>query len=316
MFIRVPLLAAALLIDATVAVAQNSPSLKPPQKVAADSDSSSPAVAFTQPTVTSRFIYSSVHVNGPYLAMTFDDGPHATLTPKLLDLLKERNIKATFFVLGQNAAEHPDILRRMAAEGHEIENHSWSHPDLAKLPQDMLRNELSRTQDILANTITQPITMMRPPYGALTASQKQWVHDTYGYRIILWDVDPLDWRRPGAAVVTERILKGARPGSIILSHDIHPGTIDAMSGTLDQLLARGFKFVTVSELIKLEVPPSPGKPTQSGNSSTVREMNLPSATPTPNPYDSVLRAEPQLSPDQAARMGVPATSPAAAKKNP
>ncbi len=279
----------------------------------------SPAAGATPPAAAAArpdFVYSSVHVNGPYIALTFDDGPHATLTPKLLDMLKARNIKVTFFVIGKNAAEYPDILKRIAAEGHEIANHSWSHPDLAKLPQDTVRGELSKTQDAITNTIARPVTLLRPPYGALQTNQKQWVHDTYGYRIILWDVDPLDWRRPGAAVVSERILKGAKPGSIILSHDIHPGTIEAMPGTLDQLIARGFQFVTVSELLKMEVAATPaaGKAVRSGGAGATPAAK---ADATPMPFDAVLRAEPQLSPEQAALLAkpaVPAPSPMPAKK--
>ena len=281
-----------------------------------------PPVPAAAAAAQSSFVYSSVHVNGPYIAMTFDDGPHATLTPKLLDLLKERNIKATFFVIGKNAAEYPDILKRIAAEGHEIANHSWSHPDLAKMAPDTVRSELGRTQDAITKTVARPVTLLRPPYGALQAAQRQWVHDSYGYRIILWDVDPLDWRRPGPAVVSERILKGAKPGSIILAHDIHPGTVEAMPGTLDQLLARGFQFVTVSELLKMEVavPPSPGKASRSGGGATSGTASpAGSAAPTPMPFDAVLRAEPQLTPEQAAKMGKPAVpapspSPSPAKK--
>jgi hypothetical protein len=218
--------------------------------------------------------------------------------------------------IGKNAAEYPDILKRIAAEGHEIANHSWSHPDLAKLPQDTMRSELSRTQEAITNNIAKPVTLLRPPYGALSVAQKQYVHDSYGYRIILWDVDPLDWRRPGAAVVSERILKGVKPGSIILSHDIHPGTIEAMPGTLDALIARGFQFVTVSELIKLEVPttPVPGKPTKTASAASAPAA--PAGPPTPNPFEAVLRAEPKLSPDQAARVAVPAATPTPPKKKP
>ncbi len=292
------------------------PVATPAPAAAAPAPVSTPAPAATAtPAASNEFVYSAVHVNGPYIAMTFDDGPHATLTPKLLDILKARNIKATFFVIGKNAAEYPDILKRISAEGHEIANHSWSHPDLAKLPLDTMRSEISRTQDAITNNIAKPVTLLRPPYGALSASQKQYVHDSYGYRIILWDVDPLDWRRPGAAVVSERILKGVKPGSIILSHDIHPGTIEAMPGTLDALLARGFQFVTVSELIKLELPPTPGKPAKAAT-STVAANSAPAAAPTPNPFDAVLRAEPKLSPDQAARAAVPAATPTPPKKKP
>ena len=318
MLTRALFLVAVLCAGAPFAPAQNSAPTPVPAANPAPAPGSTPPVAAAVPAgaPSNEYVFSSVHVNGPYIAMTFDDGPHATLTPKLLDILKARNIKATFFVIGKNAAEYPDILKRIAAEGHEIANHSWSHPDLAKLPQDIMRSEISRTQDAITNTIAKPVTLLRPPYGALSANQKKYVHDAYGYRIILWDVDPLDWRRPGAAVVSERILKGAKPGSIILSHDIHPGTIEAMPATLDALLARGFQFVTVSELIKMEVPPAAtaGKPARSTTTAANAVRSAPPAAPTPNPYDAVLRAEPKLSPEEAARMAVPTPSPTPPKK--
>jgi peptidoglycan-N-acetylglucosamine deacetylase len=198
--------------------------------------------------------FSSVHVDGPYIAMTFDDGPSATLTPKLLDLLGARHIKATFFVIGENVAEHPEIVARAAREGHEIGNHSWSHPNFAKMSDERVRQQLWRTDTAIQSATGTRPTLMRPPYGSITAREKRWIHDELGYDIILWDVDPYDWKRPGPAVVRNRILKETQPGSLVLSHDIHPGTIEAMPSTLDALAAKGFKFVTVSELIRMAVP--------------------------------------------------------------
>ena len=195
--------------------------------------------------------FSSVHVDEPYIALTFDDGPSATLTPKLLDLLAAHHIKATFFVIGENVAEHPEIVARAAREGHEIGNHSWSHPNLAKMSDDNVRSQLRRTDDAIRGATGNRPTLLRPPYGSITAREKRWIHDEFGYRIILWDVDPNDWKRPGPSVVTNRILKETRPGSIVLSHDIHPGTIEAMPATLNELEAKGFKFVTVSELLHM-----------------------------------------------------------------
>ena len=97
--------------------------------------------------------FNSVHVDGPYIALTFDDGPNATLTPKLLDLLAARHLKATFFVVGQNAADHPDVLKRAVREGHEIGNHSWSHPNLGKMSDDAVRRELQKTEDAIVAAI-------------------------------------------------------------------------------------------------------------------------------------------------------------------
>jgi peptidoglycan/xylan/chitin deacetylase (PgdA/CDA1 family) len=230
-----------------------------------------PATAALLPASPPAVSYSAVHVNGPFIAMTFDDGPNEKLTPQLLDILKERHIHATFFVVGQNAEAHPEILRRAFREGNEIGNHSWSHPAFAKMRDENVRRELQKTDDAIRSAIGVRPVLMRPPYGSITARQKRWISSEFGYRIVLWDVDPLDWKRPGPAVVTSRIVRAARPGSIILSHDIHPGTIKAMPETFDQLLAKGFKFVTVSELIAM------GKP------MAAQDTEAPSATPSPMP---------------------------------
>src|SRR6266513_499560 len=138
------------------------------------------------------------------------------------------------------------------AEGNEIGNHSWSHPNLARLSDEGVRTQLQRTEDIIVKTIGARPKLMRPPYGELAKRQRQWVNRDFGYKIILWDVDPLDWKRPGSDVVARRIIAGARAGSIILSHDIHPPTIEAMPKVFDALLAKGLKFVTVSELLAMD----------------------------------------------------------------
>jgi peptidoglycan/xylan/chitin deacetylase (PgdA/CDA1 family) len=225
--------------------------------------------------------FNSVHVDGPYIAMTFDDGPSATLTPKLLDLLAAHHIKATFFVIGENVAEHPEIVARAAREGHEIANHSWSHPNFGKMSDEGVRRQLQQTDDAIKNATGKRPTLLRPPYGSITAREKRWIHDEFGYDIILWDVDPYDWKRPGPAVVRARILKETQPGSIVLSHDIHPGTIEAMPSTFDELEAKGFKFVTVSELIRMAAArPAHTNPQPTGSVST-SAMVSPSPTPTP-----------------------------------
>jgi peptidoglycan-N-acetylglucosamine deacetylase len=230
--------------------------------------------------------FNSVHVDGPYVAMTFDDGPSATLTPKLLDLLAAHHIKATFFVIGENVAEHPEIVARAAREGHEIANHSWSHPNLGKMSGDNVRSQLQRTDDAIQNATGKRPTLMRPPYGSITAREKRWIHDEFGYQIILWDVDPYDWKRPGAAVVRNRILKETQPGSIVLSHDIHPGTIEAMPSTLDALEVKGFKFVTVSELIRMAVPKASHSSPPPGANAQMQAVPSPSPSLAPSPPSS------------------------------
>jgi peptidoglycan-N-acetylglucosamine deacetylase len=249
--------------------------------MAPDKPSAAPVRPKATPTPTEPPItFNSVHVDGPYIALTFDDGPNATLTPKLLDLLAARHLKATFFVVGQNAADHPDVLKRAVREGHEIGNHSWSHPNLGKMSDEAVRRELQKTEDAIVAAIGKKPTLMRPPYGSITARQKKWIHEEFGYRIILWDVDPLDWKRPGPSVVTARILKETRAGSIVLAHDIHPPTIEAMPATFDQLIKKGFKSVTVTELLAMATP-LPPKPTPSP--SPARALPVASATPSTTP---------------------------------
>ena len=248
-----------------------------------------PAEKATGPKIT----YNSVYVDGPFIAITFDDGPHGTLTPKLLDLLAARKIKATFYVVGQCVAEFPDILKRAAREGHEIASHSWSHPNLGKMSDDAVRDQLRKTDDIIKATIGVRPTNMRPPYGSITPRQKSWIHDEFGYKVIIWDVDPFDWKRPGSAVVTSRIVNQTKPGSIILVHDIHAASVEAMPETLDQLTAKGFKFVTVSELIAMEKPAPPKPPT---TPIPRRSPGGPSAAPSAEPAASAPATTPPPAP--------------------
>jgi peptidoglycan-N-acetylglucosamine deacetylase len=220
---------------------------------AAAQDSALTATSPTpNPPTTEKITFTEVNVDGPYIAMTFDDGPSATNTPKLLEIAAERHIKLTFFVLGECVEQNLDVLRQEVAEGHEIGNHSWSHPNLAKLSDANVRSQLQRTEDLIEKTAGIKPKLMRPPYGELTKRQRILVNHEFGYKVILWDVDPLDWKRPGSNVVAQRIIAGARPGSIILSHDIHPPTIAAMPQVFDALLTKGFKFVTVSELLAMD----------------------------------------------------------------
>ena len=196
--------------------------------------------------------YTRIKTSEKVIAITFDDGPHGVNTPRLLDMLKKRDIKATFYVVGNMVTYNPQILRRMIAEGHEIGNHTVSHGNLARMSNEALRSELQKAHDqILKETGIAPRTM-RPPGGAITRDQKAFMLKEFGYPTILWSVDPEDWKKPGSAVVTNRLVSGAKPGGILLVHDIHSPSIDAMPSTVDQLLARGFQFVTVTQLIAMD----------------------------------------------------------------
>lgn len=220
------------------------------------SASASPA-ASPLPSVT----FARVNVDGPYIAMTFDDGPSGPNTPRLLDLAAKKHIRLTFFLIGENAAHYPALVQRELAEGHQVGNHSYTHPVLSKMSDEAVRSELQKTQDAIIDAAGYKPVLMRPPYGAMTPAQRRWVAREFGFKIILWDVDPLDWKNPGPEVVARRIIAATRPGSIILSHDIHSGTVDAMPQVFDTLLAKGFKFVTVSELVAMDKGPvKPKKP--------------------------------------------------------
>ena len=224
---------------------------------------STPAMQAPAPetaTGTKRTSYNSCNVDGPYIALTFDDGPHATLTPKLLDILKEKGVKVTFFVLGECVAANPGVLQRAAAEGHEIGNHSWDHKALTKGGGAGVASEINQTNAAIESAIGRKPTLVRPPYGATNAAITKRLNEEFGLKVIMWDVDPLDWKVRNSAHVKAEILKSTKPGSIVLSHDIHPTTIEAMAETIDALKEKGFKFVTVSELVAMDRPLPPVTP--------------------------------------------------------
>ncbi len=198
-------------------------------------------------------VYNQCIVESQVVAITFDDGPDPVGTPRLLDMLKERGIKATFFLIGRSVTTWPEVVRRIAAEGHEVANHSWSHPQLTSLRESRVVSELQTTHDAIVKACGVAPLLYRPPYGATRLSQQKMIHDRFRYPCILWDVDPLDWQSPRSSTkVHDRVLAQTKAGSIILCHDIHHETVDAMPSTLDDLKARGFQFVTVTQLINLE----------------------------------------------------------------
>ena len=216
--------------------------------------------------------YSQCHVPGNVVALTFDDGPHVTNTPRLLDMLKERGIKATFYMVGQRVSAGPQIVQRIVAEGHEVGNHTWSHPQLNRMKQTSMMEQLQSTHDAIVKACGVVPLTYRPPYGAILLSQRKAINEHFHYPSILWDVDPLDWQTPRSSQkVHDRVLAQTKSGSIILCHDIHQTTVDAMPGVLDELIARKFQFVTVTQLINLDAqtarnaappPPKPADPTK------------------------------------------------------
>jgi len=192
---------------------------------------------------------SRVLIGRPLLAMTFDDGPHPTLTPLLLDMLAARGLRATFYLIGSMVARYPDVARRIVDEGHDVGNHTWRHPFLTSLGDDEVLREIERTNDAIWHATGAIAPTMRPPYGAITARQSRLIHATFNLPTVMWSVDTQDWRRPGSSVVAARVVDGATPGAIILAHDIHEPTVRAMPDALDGVMARGLTSVTMSELL-------------------------------------------------------------------
>lgn len=252
-------------------------------------------------------VYSQCIVESPVIAITFDDGPDPKGTPRLLDMLKERGIKATFFLVGKNAAAFPDIVKRMRDEGHEIGNHTWDHQQLTRLRETKVMSELQTTHDAIVKACDVAPTLYRPPYGATRLSQQKTIYDQFQYTCILWDVDPNDWRTPRSSKKThDRVLAQTKAGSIILCHDIHHETVEAMPSTLDDLKARGFQFVTVSQLINLE---SQTLANRAAFVAAARAQTAAGAAPAAAPVNSTpAPAIPQASGSQFPAPAAPATA--------
>ncbi len=217
------------------------------------------------------------------VALTFDDGPHGSLTPKVLDILKSNNAKATFFVQGCNAKRFPNVLKRMVTEGHEVGNHTWNHAYLSKVSREKMQNQLSLTNEAIKNATGVAPVLMRPPGGYSNAAVASYARQHFGYYTIMWDVDTNDWRKPGSSVVSARGVNGAKPGSIILVHDIHSSTVDAIDSMVKGLQKRGYKLVTVSELIaSSKKDAAQVKPLTPSLPSAAPVVELPTITPTPS----------------------------------
>lgn len=201
--------------------------------------------------VNKRYLPSSVKVpevpkakTNKRIALTFDDGPSAAVTPQVLDTLKRYDVKATFFVLGSSVVQNPGLVKRELAEGHQVGSHSWDHPQLTKLSTQEVYNQILQTQKVVFDQTGYFPTTMRPPYGAVNKE----VAEAIGLPIIQWSVDTEDWKNKNAGVVTQRVLAGATDGAIVLMHDIHKTTAASLDATLQQLKSQGYEFVTIDEL--------------------------------------------------------------------
>jgi len=189
------------------------------------------------------------------VALTFDDGPDDQATPQILNILKENSVKGTFFLIGKHAQMHPDTVRRIAAEGHVLANHTWSHPNMMRLNPDQARQEIEATQELLERLTGRRTALVRLPWGTVSTDIMDLVQKD-GYRVIGWSADSFDWREPRAAVTLARLKAQIHPGAIILMHAIvfpnsNGVTVKILPALISELKAQGYQFVTVDELLHI-----------------------------------------------------------------
>lgn len=186
-------------------------------------------------------------VEKPKVAITFDDGPNAQYTPKLLDGLKEREVKATFFLIGKNieAGDNREIVRREYEEGHLLGNHTYSHVDITKIGDEEAYKELKQNDEVLCDLLGIHFEYMRPPFGVWQKPLEQQLNVIP----VLWSVDPLDWTTENVDEIVNKVVTETQEGDIILLHDCYQSSVDAALRIIDILHAEGYEFVTVDELI-------------------------------------------------------------------
>lgn len=180
------------------------------------------------------------------VALTFDDGPSPLTTPILLDTLSNKNTLATFFMLGSMAQNSPDIVKRIEREGHEIASHTMYHQNLVLLPGDAIQSDINEAKTVFSNILGHTPKLTRPPYGNFNDI----VRASAGTPLILWSVDPQDWKNKDAPTILGITLSQIHDGAIILVHDIYPTTVEAVPIIIDALREQGYEFTTVSELAK------------------------------------------------------------------
>jgi peptidoglycan/xylan/chitin deacetylase (PgdA/CDA1 family) len=192
--------------------------------------------------------------DGNKIALTFDDGPDDNFTAQVLDVLKNSNVKATFFVIGSRAEARPDLVARMVREGHIVGNHSYSHALLTKLSVPNFEKQVEATQSVIKRLAGYEPRLFRPPYGAVSEDQVQWAA-SHQFLIVNWNVDSLDWKGLNAEQVSSNILTSAKAGSIVLQHcgggegEDLSGTVRALPRVIRTLREQGYQFVTVPELL-------------------------------------------------------------------
>jgi peptidoglycan-N-acetylglucosamine deacetylase len=214
------------------------------------------------PPVKHKPVYYSAKTSRKVVALTFDDGPDDKFTPQVLDVLKKHNVKATFFLMGKRAHEHPKIVKRIQREGHVIGNHTWGHPNLNKLNESEIQQELEKTQRELQAITGIRTALFRPPYGNASNEAVDLI-DALGMRTIRWSVDTRDWEGKSVAEMMGTVRKQLKPGGIILQHSAGgegqdmTNTVELLKQLIPALRKEGYTFDTVSNL--LDIPASASK---------------------------------------------------------
>lgn len=196
-------------------------------------------------------VYSHKTNDKMMIALTFDDGPHPRYTPEILDILKEYDIRATFFAVGENIEAYPEVTKRCIAEGHEIANHTHTHEDLSKNSFDTVCREVITAQKTIYENLNYKTTLLRPPGGLYNKTVVN-VAAKLDYTLVLWNIDTRDWAHTPSDKIADKVLSNIHPGDIILMHDYiakNSPTPEALRKIIPALLEKGYKFVTVSELL-------------------------------------------------------------------
>ena len=229
----------------TASASSSTSKTQPTQTVSPSSD---PTTTSTTPTPSPTPTREPVDCSKEKcVALTFDDGP-GSKTPELLDILAKEKVPATFMLVGRAVKTYPDIVAREVKEGHVLANHTWSHPQLTKISDSKINKEISSTLEAIKKAVPNAeVNLTRPPYGAfnsrVTAALK-----SLKQSVILWDVDTLDWKNRNPQSILEQVKKQTKAGSIILMHDIHPTTVQAVPDIIKHLRSQGYTLVTVPEL--------------------------------------------------------------------
>ena len=188
---------------------------------------------------------TSNSVEMPRIAITFDDGPHPRYTPMLLEGLADRNVKATFFVIGEHAKAYPEVVQQIAEDGHLIGNHTYSHIQLQSGQLEVFKDELIRTNAVIEELVNQEVSYVRPPYGIWDESLERELN----MFPVLWTIDPMDWCTDDVNCIIEKTVSKAKDGDIILLHDNYKTSVQAALGIIDVLQQRNFQFVTVDAIL-------------------------------------------------------------------